>query len=100
YFLTGEKFNAETARSIGLIQHVVPNEAARDALIDAKTGKIMSAAPEGIAATKALILAVSGRPVESMSETTAMASVASPASAEAKAGIRDFISRRTQRLAR
>src|SRR4029079_7250782 len=76
YFLTGEKFNAETARSIGLIQHVVPDEAAMDALIETKIREIMLASPEAIAATKALILTVAGRPVESMSETTAMASVA------------------------
>jgi len=95
YFLTGEKFNAETARSIGLIQHVVPDEAAMDTLIDAKIREILASSPEAIAATKALILAVAGRPVESMSETTAMASVASRASADAQAGIRAFLSRGT-----
>jgi len=95
YFLTGEKFNAETARTIGLIHHVVPDEAAMDALIDSKIREIMTASPEAIAATKSLILAVAGRPVESMSETTAMASVAFRASADAQAGIRAFLFRTT-----
>jgi len=93
YFLTGEKFDAHTAQKIGLIQHVVPDEAAMDGLIDAKIGEIMKASPDAIAATKALILTVSGHPVESMSETTAMASVGSRASADAQAGIRAFLSR-------
>jgi len=100
YFLTGEKFNAETARSIGLIQHVVPDEAAMDTLIETKIHEIMLASPEAIAATKALILTVAGRPVESMSETTAMASVASRASADAQAGIQAFLSRGTPPWAR
>jgi methylglutaconyl-CoA hydratase len=30
YFLTGEIFSAATARSIGLVNHVVPDEAAMD----------------------------------------------------------------------
>jgi methylglutaconyl-CoA hydratase len=95
YFLTGEKFGAETAQRIGLVQHIVPDESAMDAMIESKIREIMSASPEAIAATKALILTVSGHPVESMSEITAMASVCSRASADAQAGIRAFLSRGT-----
>lgn len=100
FFLTGEKFSALTAQQIGLIQHVVPDEAAMDAKIEAKIREILLSSPEAIAATKALILTVSGHPVESMSETTALASVCSRASADAQAGIRAFLSRSSPPWAR
>jgi len=93
YFLTGEKFSAQTAQAIGLVQHVTPNETSMDALIDAKLREILSASPTAIANTKKLILEVAGQPVESMSAFTAEASVRSRASDEAQSGIRAFLSR-------
>lgn len=92
YFLTGEKFSAATAQSIGLVNHVVQNEAALDALIEAKLADILAASPAAIAATKDLILTVSGHPVESMSSLTAEASVRSRASTDAQAGVSAFLS--------
>lgn len=91
YFLTSEKFSAATAQAIGLIQHVVQSEAAMDALIEAKLAAIRTGSPAAIAATKELILGVSGHPVDSMSEFTAAASVRSRASADAQAGVRAFL---------
>jgi len=92
YFLTGEKFPAETARSIGLVNHVVESEAKMDALIETKLAHILGASASAIAATKELILTVAGHPVESMSSTTAEASVRSRASADAQAGVSAFLS--------
>ena len=92
YFLTGEKFSASTARSIGLVNHVVQDEAAMDAVIEGKLSQILAASPGAIAATKELILAVSGHPVESMSGLTAEASVRSRASDDAQAGVQAFLS--------
>ena len=92
YFLTGEKFSSATAQSIGLVNHVVPDEAALDALIETKLTSILTASPAAIAATKELILTVSGHPVESMSGITAEASVRSRASADAQAGVSAFLS--------
>src|SRR5688572_24615079 len=45
YFLTGERFPASVALSLGLIQHMVPDEATLDALIDAKISEILTSAP-------------------------------------------------------
>jgi len=95
YFLTGEKFSAATAQSIGLLNHVVQNEAAMDALIETKIADILKSSPAAIAATKQLILTVAGQPVESMSAITAEASVRSRASADAQAGVSAFLSRGT-----
>jgi methylglutaconyl-CoA hydratase len=92
YFLTGEKFPAATALSIGLVNHLVQNEAAMDALIETKLADILAASPAAIASTKELILTVSGHPVESMSGITAEASVRSRASADAQAGVSAFLS--------
>jgi methylglutaconyl-CoA hydratase len=93
YFLTGEKFSATTAQAIGLVQHITANEAAMDALIETKLNEILTASPNAIAATKKLILDVAGRPVESMSDLTADASVRSRAGEDAKSGVRAFLSR-------
>jgi len=92
YFLTGEKFSAATAHSIGLVNHVVQSEADMDALIETKLAHILGASAAAIAATKELILTVAGHPVESMSSTTAEASVRSRASADAQAGVSAFLS--------
>jgi methylglutaconyl-CoA hydratase len=92
YFLTGEKFSAATAHSIGLVNHVVQSEADMDALIETKLAHILGASSVAIAATKELILTVAGQPVESMSATTAEASVRSRASADAQAGVSAFLS--------
>jgi methylglutaconyl-CoA hydratase len=92
YFLTGEKFSAETAYSIGLVNHVVQSEADMDALIEMKLAHILEASASAIAATKELILTVAGHPVDSMSSTTAEASVRSRASADAQAGVSAFLS--------
>jgi methylglutaconyl-CoA hydratase len=95
YFLTGEKLSAATAHSIGLINHVVRDEADMDALIELKLADILKSSPAAIAATKELILTVAGHPVESMSGITADASVRSRASSDAQAGVSAFLSRGT-----
>lgn len=91
YFLTGERFSASTARSIGLIQHVASDEGAMDTWIESKLSEFRTASPSAIAATKELILRVAGQPVESMSEITAAASVRSRSGADAQAGVQAFL---------
>jgi len=93
YFLTGERFSADTAKSIALIQHVVDSDNEMDSLIESKLMDILASSPAAIAATKELILKVSGHPVEAMSKLTAETSVQSRASADAQAGVEAFLSR-------
>jgi methylglutaconyl-CoA hydratase len=93
YFLTADKFSAETAKAIGLVQHVEENEEEMDARIESKLSQILAASPTAIAATKELILTVAGHPVEAMSSVTAEASVRSRASADAQAGVQAFLTR-------
>jgi methylglutaconyl-CoA hydratase len=54
-FLTGERFDAERARSIGLVHEVVADEAALDARVEALVGELLSSGPTAVRAAKALI---------------------------------------------
>src|SRR5438309_1971555 len=55
FFITGERFPASVALDIGLVQHVVTDETALDALIDSKIAQILTSAPGAVAAAKELI---------------------------------------------
>src|SRR5215831_18632163 len=93
YFLTGERFPASVAFDIGLVQHVVADEAALDTLIDSKVSQILTAAPGAIAAAKELIFGVAARTLESSFEFTAEAIANARASEEGQAGMKAFLSR-------
>jgi methylglutaconyl-CoA hydratase len=95
YFLTGERFSAARALEIGLAQHVVPDEAAMDALIDRKIAEFMTAAPGAIARAKALIFGVAQRTLDEALEFTSNASADSRASEEGQAGMGAFLTRST-----
>lgn len=53
YFVTGERFDAQTALRIGLVQEVA---AELDAAVDRIVGEILSAGPEAARAAKRLVL--------------------------------------------
>ena len=55
YFLTGERFKATEARQMGLVHHVVADEAALDAKVTERVEQLLQAAPGAQAAAKALI---------------------------------------------
>jgi methylglutaconyl-CoA hydratase len=93
YFLTGERIPASTARQIGLVQHVAPDETSMDALIESKLAQFMTSSPTAIATAKELIFGVAGRPIDSLVEYTAQAIAAARASDEGRAGIAAFLSR-------
>ena len=93
YFLTGERFTAEVARSIGLIQHVAPDEAAIDTLIQAKVAEILKSSPNAVTSAKEVIFGVAGRSPESVLDFTADAIARARASEDGRAGIAAFLSR-------
>ena len=62
YFLTGERFSAATAHSIGLVHSVHASAESLDDAIHSKIESILSSAPGAIAATKALIAEIATRP--------------------------------------
>ena len=93
FFLTGERFLAGVAHSLGLIQHVVVAEAALDALIAVKIGQILTSSPTAVAAAKQLIFGVAECTLESSIEFTAEAIARARSSAEGQAGMNAFLTR-------
>jgi methylglutaconyl-CoA hydratase len=93
FFITGERFLAPVAMSIGLIQHVVSHELALDALIDSKISQILTSAPGAIASAKELVFGVAARTLEGSLDYAAEAIAHARASAEGQAGMQAFLER-------
>jgi methylglutaconyl-CoA hydratase len=93
-FLTGARFSAARAREIGLVHAVVP-AAGLDAAVDGYVQEFLASAPEAIAAAKALIPIVWGRPLADAMPITAAAIAARRVSAEGQEGLRAFLDKRT-----
>ncbi len=93
YFLTGERFPAPVARELGLVQHVVPDETAMDALIESKLAQVLTSSPSAVAAAKELLFGVAGLPLGSTLDYTADAIARARASDQGQAGIAAFLSR-------
>jgi methylglutaconyl-CoA hydratase len=95
-FLTGERFDAQQARAIGLVRHVVPAEEL-DAAVDARVRELLQAAPGAITAAKALLRAVSFRAAEDVRDATASLIAERRASPEGQEGLRAFLEKRKPR---
>ena len=93
-FLTGARFSATRAREIGLVHDVVP-AAELDATVQHYVKELMTAGPEAVAAAKALISNVWGRPIADAMPITAAAIAARRVSAEGQEGLRAFLEKRT-----
>jgi methylglutaconyl-CoA hydratase len=92
-FLTGTRFSAARAREVGLVHAVVP-AAELDLTVSRYTGEILAAAPEAIAAAKALIANVWGRSVDEAMPITATAIATRRVSTEGQEGLRAFLEKR------
>jgi methylglutaconyl-CoA hydratase len=97
YALTGERFDAQEARRIGLIHEVVPLaelEAAGARIVE----KLLENAPRAIAETKALALASAfGHPDERAFESLVQSHAAKRQTAEAAEGLASFAEKRAAR---
>ena len=94
WFLTGERFDAETARRIGLVLMVaMPSQL--DATVDELLQNVLAGGPRAQAEAKALINAVAFRPVDAkVMEDTASRIAHVRASPEGKEGISSFLEKR------
>jgi methylglutaconyl-CoA hydratase len=95
-FLTGARFSAARAREIGLVHAVAP-EAELDAPVDAYIRELETSAPQAVAAAKALIAAVSGRPAAAVADLTARTIARHRVSEEGQDGMRAFLEKRKPR---
>jgi methylglutaconyl-CoA hydratase len=93
-FLTGMRFTAHHAKSIGLVHAVVP-EAELDATVERYVLEMMSASPTAVAAAKRLIPQVWGRKPQDVADLTATAIAEQRASPEGQEGLRAFLEKRT-----
>ena len=92
-FLTGERFDARRAQAIGLVHHVV-GEDALDAAVAERVGQLLQAAPGAQATVKELIHTVAFRPKESTRDYTAETIARRRASDEGREGMSAFLEKR------
>jgi methylglutaconyl-CoA hydratase len=95
-FLTGARFSAARAKEIGLIHEVVAG-AELDTAVSRYVKELLSAGPEAVAAAKALIPMVWGRPIADAMPITASAIAARRVSPEGQEGLRAFLEKRKPR---
>jgi methylglutaconyl-CoA hydratase len=94
YFLTAERFGAIEALRLGLVHDVVP-AAELDGRVDALVRALLQAGPGAQAASKALIHAVAGRPIDdAVIADTAARIAAVRASDEGREGVAAFLDKR------
>ena len=93
-FLTGERFTAEHARRVGLVDHVVTGEAALDDMIAERVDALLQGAPGAQAAAKELLRAVAYRPKEEMRTYTSRLIARRRASGEGREGMSAFLEKR------
>ena len=93
-FLTGRRFNAHTAKEIGLAHEVVP-AAELDAAVDRYVAEALSASPTAVARAKALIQTVLGKTPADVIGVTADAIASQRVSPEGQEGLKAFLDKRT-----
>ncbi|HTA40467.1 MAG TPA: enoyl-CoA hydratase-related protein, partial [Candidatus Acidoferrales bacterium] len=92
-FLTGERFGAQRAYSIGLV-HEVATVAALDAAVDRVLGELRTAGPSAVAAAKRLVPAVTAASYDESKLLTAQAIAKQRVTPEGQEGLRAFLERR------
>jgi methylglutaconyl-CoA hydratase len=94
YFLTAERFDAQTALQIGLVHSVVAPEAL-DASVGQMIDELLKGGPHAIAEAKDLIAAVANRPVDqALVEDTAARIARVRVSSEGQEGTNAFLQKR------
>ncbi|MEX0644278.1 MAG: enoyl-CoA hydratase/isomerase family protein [Parvularculaceae bacterium] len=94
FFLTGERFDAETARRIGLV-HMVAIPENLEATLDGLLADLLAAGPIAQSEAKDLIRSVANRPInDAIMEDTAGRISRLRASAEGKEGVAAFLEKR------
>lgn len=92
-FLTGERFDAQRAQQIGLVNYVVP-EADLDAKVAERVSQLLLAAPEAQTAVKELIRHIAYQPKAEMRDYTAQLIAQRRASDEGREGMSAFLEKR------
>lgn len=94
YFLTAERFDAQEAWRLGLVHHVVADEAALHEACDALIEQFLQAAPDAVATTKELIGKVAFVDPQDVRNLTARAIARQRASESGREGVAAFLEKR------
>jgi methylglutaconyl-CoA hydratase len=93
YFITGERISAEEAKSIGLINYILPEEKL-DKVVDEKVKKILSSGPNAISKVKELFSNIITMKYDEILAYTANSIAELRLSQEAQEGMRAFLEKR------
>ena len=96
-FTTGQRFDAERARQIGLVHEVVVDEAALDARVRAITDELRSTGPTAVRAAKALVREIRALGADAASRHTPRHIARQRTSAEGQEGLAAFLEKRDPR---
>lgn len=95
YFLTAERFSAQTAAHLGLVSEVV-EENDLDATVETLTEQLLANSPAAVCAAKQLVFDVADRPVnDQLIAQTSQAIAAIRVSEEGQEGLSAFLEKRT-----
>jgi methylglutaconyl-CoA hydratase len=92
-FVTGERFDAEEARRIGLVQAVVPADDL-DTVVEEKGKQVLQAGPQAIAASKQLLRDIADKTPAEAADRTVHAIADLRVGSEGQEGIRAFLEKR------
>jgi methylglutaconyl-CoA hydratase len=93
-FLTGERFGAAYAKEIGLVHHVVTDEAELDTKVQERVGQLLAASPHAQAVAKNLIRTVAYQPIPTVREFTAQTIAECRDSDDGREGMSSFLEKR------
>jgi methylglutaconyl-CoA hydratase len=93
-FVTGSRFDAARALQIGLVNHVVADDAALDAAVDEAIASVLQGAPEAVTACKQLAQTVDQMQPKEAFESTARLIAKLRATPEGQEGMAAFLERR------
>lgn len=95
YFQTGERFDGETAKAIGLVHELVDDESQINPRLDKFTDMLRMNGRQAMTASKKLCLDLAGQPVTSaLIDDTATRIARTRAGVEAKEGLSAFLAKR------
>ncbi len=92
-FLTGDRFSADRARDIGLVNEVVPPDGLDEA-VNAKVASLLTSAPNAVAEAKKLIRLVPGMTAAEAREHTLAKIAELRAAPEGQEGMKAFLEKR------
>lgn len=95
YFLTGERFDAENARRMGLLHECVADLAALHDKVEEIIAAVLASGPQSTRAAKSLLRHVAGRPIDAgLIQETANRIATQRATDEAREGLAAFFEKR------